>query len=194
MNNKEKYLQKLRDVIRRKHYSLSTERVYCLRVGEFWDAARGMSPDLTREQKVELFLTREAKRGCAVRAGLGVPLPHLMGRKQPRNAFAKAWYWVFPAMGTCLDPRTKEVVRWRCHEANVQRAIRAAAVKVGLAGMITPHNLRHAYATHVIDAGQNIRDVQSALGHKSLETTMGYVHSDGLRVVSPLESKNPGAK
>lgn len=71
---------------------------------------------------------------------------------------------------------------------NELRAVKSAAARAGLAGLITPHNLRHSYATHVIDAGASVRDVQSALGHKSLDTTQGYVHPDGLRVRSPLET------
>jgi integrase/recombinase XerC len=59
---------------------------------------------------------------------------------------------------------------------------------VGLGGAITPHHLRHAWATHAADAGANLRDIQEILGHKSLETTMIYVHPQIERVASPLDA------
>lgn len=119
--------------------------------------------------------------------GLPAALPNALSRKYPSRVSAWQWYWVFPQRSPCRHPRTNEMVRYRMHEANVQRAVRVAAKKVGLDGVITPHNLRHCYGTHVAESGQNMRSLQMALGHKSLETTMGYVHSDGLSVRSPLE-------
>ena len=71
------------------------------------------------------------------------------------------------------------------HEANVQRAIKAARLKLGYS--ILPHELRHAYATHCLERGTNPRAIQEAMGHKHLETTMGYLHSESLSVTSPLE-------
>lgn len=126
-------------------------------------------------------------------AGTPVPLPHLLARKYPANAFAKAWYWVFPATTTCRHPRTGETVRYRCLDTNVQRAVRAASIKAGIAGLVTPHCLRHAYATHALHAGAYVRDVQQVLGHSSLETTQGYLHAEAGRVASPLDSLSPTA-
>ena len=79
-------------------------------------------------------------------------------------------------------PRTGELVRYRLHEANVQLAIRKAS-----AGNIKPHELRHAYDTHCLNQGTNPRAIQQAMGHKSLETTMGYLHAEAMSVPSPLE-------
>lgn len=122
-----------------------------------------------------------------VQAGVPVALPGALERKYPQRVSAWSWYWLFPQIRPCRHPRTGQVVRYRMHEANVQRAVREAARRVGLEGVITPHNLRHCYGTHVADSGQNIRALQQALGHKSLETTQGYVHADALSVRSPLE-------
>jgi site-specific recombinase XerD len=77
-------------------------------------------------------------------------------------------------------------VRWRLHEAQVQRAVRTACQKAGL--FILPHELRHAYATHCLNRGANPRAIQSAMGHQSLETTMGYLHAEALSVASPLDT------
>ena len=121
-------------------------------------------------------------------AGLGVPLPHQLGRKYPSWATAKAWYWLFPAHTACRHPRTGETVRYRCLDTNVQRAVRAAAAACGLTGRVTPHCFRHAYATHAMRAGAYVRDVQVVMGHSNLETTMGYLHTEAERVASPLDS------
>jgi site-specific recombinase XerD len=76
-------------------------------------------------------------------------------------------------------------VRWRCHEANVQRAVKQAA-KLCQSDGLTPHNLRHAFATHSLQNGTFVRDLQVVLGHTSLETTMRYLHPEISRVASPL--------
>lgn len=117
-----------------------------------------------------------------------VPLPGRLGTKYPKAAGSWAWYWLFPAHRPCKHPRSGEVVRWRIHESNVQRAVRSAARKCDLEGAVTPHVLRHAYATHVMQQGAYVRDVQVILGHNSLETTMQYLHTEAGRVQSPLES------
>lgn len=115
-----------------------------------------------------------------------VNLPNKLDVKYPGSRFEWQWYWVFPALGRCRHPRTRELVRWRCHEANVQRAVREARKRLGLS-CISPHHLRHGYATDALEHGANIRDVQSALGHAQINTTMGYVRADAMRVRSPLE-------
>ena len=123
-----------------------------------------------------------------VDAGLPVALPGRLAQKYPRSAFAWQWYWLFPAHQGCKHPRTGERVRWRMHEVNVQRCVKAAAQKAGLEGTVTPHHLRHAYATHAMQQGAYVRDVQVAMGHAHLETTMGYLTPEVARVVSPLEA------
>ena len=80
------------------------------------------------------------------------------------------------------------MVRWHCLEQTVQRACRAAADRIGASGVITPHGLRHAFATHAMRMGANVRDVQVVMGHSHLDTTMGYLHAEAGRVVSPLEA------
>ena len=117
-------------------------------------------------------------------AHLPIALPGLLAHKYPHWQFSPKWAWLFPAQNPCAHPRTGQTVRWRCHEANVQRCVRAAARPLGLD--ITPHHLRHAYATHCLNAGQNPRAIQQSMGHAQLETTMGYLHAEALSVRSPL--------
>jgi integron integrase len=113
-------------------------------------------------------------------------LPHLLARKFPEYQFAWPWAWLFPAHHPCRHPRTGIVVRYRMHEANVQRAIKVARNKLGLS--VLPHELRHGYATHCLERGTNPRAIQKVMGHASLETTMGYLHAESLSVPSPLET------
>jgi integrase len=117
-----------------------------------------------------------------------VALPGLLAKKYPHWQFSPKWAFLFPSHQPCIHPRSGETVRWRCHEANVQRAVRAAARPLGLD--ITPHHLRHAYATHCLNAGQNPRAIQQAMVHSQLETTMGYLHAEAMNVKSPLEFQN----
>ena len=117
---------------------------------------------------------------------LPLALPHRLAQKYPEYQFAWPWAWLFPAHHPCPHPRTGQLVRFRMHEANVQRAIKLARCQLRIA--VLPHELRHAYATHSLERGINPRAIQQAMGHKSLETTMGYLHADSLSVVSPLDA------
>jgi integrase len=119
-----------------------------------------------------------------VAARLPVKLPGLLAKKYPQWQFGWAWAFLFPSQQPCVDPRSGVTVRWRCLEVNVQRCVRNAARPLGLA--ITPHHLRHAYATHSLNRGVNVKALQAAMGHSNVETTIGYCHADALSVPSPL--------
>lgn len=121
---------------------------------------------------------------------LAIALPEQLAKKYPSAQYAWAWAWLLPAGSWCTHPRTGEIVRWRLHEAAVQRHFREAAARLAQAGRplsvpITPHVLRHGFGTHF--AG-DIRDLQAILGHKSLETTAIYRHPEIHRAPSPLDS------
>ncbi|MDD5199358.1 MAG: tyrosine-type recombinase/integrase [Terrimicrobiaceae bacterium] len=141
---------------------------------------------LVEELSAQLRMARAVWRGDAA-AGLPVAMPGLLQKKSPRLALTEGWAWVFPAHQPSKHPRTGEKVRWRMHEVNVQRAVRAAAGRVGLAGQITPRVLRHCYATHAHAAGAAARDLQELLGHAHLDTTMRYLAPSVAGVPSPLD-------
>jgi site-specific recombinase XerD len=115
-----------------------------------------------------------------------VEVPGELARKYKNAPFSWQWAWLFPSHQPCDHPRTGERVRYRMHECNVQRAVKDAAKSLDLDSLATPHILRHCWATHVIDGGAAIRDVQELMGHSSLETTMGYVRPHPGRVPSLL--------
>jgi site-specific recombinase XerD len=116
-------------------------------------------------------------------------LPGRLRFKYPHAEFSFQWFWIFPATGPCPDNRDdNRLVRWRRGEWLIQRAVRRACLALGKS--VTPHELRHGYATDSLNRGANPRAVQMAMGHKSLETTMGYCHADALSVPSPLDILN----
>jgi len=115
---------------------------------------------------------------------VGVTLPHQLGRKYPRAHLSWAWFWVFPARTHCRDPRTAQTVRYHLLHDRLQQAVREAAAKVGLDGVITPHVLRHAYATH---SREPIEALRVLMGHCHIETTAGYRHPEVERASNPLD-------
>jgi integron integrase len=116
--------------------------------------------------------------------GLPVTLPGRLDKKYPNSRFAWNWFWLFPAHRPCDHPRSGERVRYHLHAANIQRAVKAASGPLGMD--VTPHYFRHAYASHSVNAGVSVRDVQNAMGHANLNTTMVYLTPDAMRVPSPL--------
>lgn len=115
---------------------------------------------------------------------VGVTLPHQLSKKYSSVPFAWQWFWVFPAAGHCDHPRTGERVHYHLLHDNVQRAVRKAAIKVNLEGLITPHVLRHAYATH---SREQIEALRQLMGHNSIETTAGYRHPAIEKASNPLD-------
>ena len=119
-----------------------------------------------------------------------VYLPYALERKYPNASHEWGWQWVFPASKRSIDPRSGIERRHHVDESGLQKAIRAAAHRAGLAKPVGPHTLRHSFATHLLEAGYDIRTVQELLGHKDVQTTMIYTHvlNRGPKAVrSPLD-------
>ena len=137
----------------------------------------------------------KAQHDADLAAGRGsVALPGSLRAKYPSAPFEWAWQWVFPAKRYYFDRETGERRRHHLHESVLQRAVKDAARAAGISRPATPHWLRHSFATHLLEAGYDIRTIQELLGHRDVSTTMIYTHvlnQGGRAVRSPLDQLGP---
>ncbi len=130
-----------------------------------------------------------------LRRGVGeVHLSPALERKYANAPKEWAWQWVFPADRLLVDPRSGKVRRGHVHENALQKTVKRAARNAGNDKRVTCHTLRHSFATHLLEAGYDIRTVQELLGHADVSTTMIYTHvlnRSGLAVRSPTDATGP---
>ncbi|WP_415397022.1 integron integrase [Sulfurimonas sp. CS5] len=141
---------------------------------------------LEQVESVKLLHKQDLKDGYG-----NVFIPYALEKKYPRSKLEAKWQYLFPMKSISTDPRTKEKRRHHVMAQTLGRNIKVASQKANLNKRVTSHIFRHSYATHLLQAGIDLRSIQELLGHKSVETTMIYTHvvseMNKAKVISPLD-------
>lgn len=144
-----------------------------------------VEPLQARHERLRVLHEKDREAGLP-----GVELPGALERKWPKSGEKFTWFWFWPSRILMRDHRNGIIRRHHVLDATFQKAIRLAAEKARIDKRVTPHTLRHSFATHLLASGTGIRDLQDLLGHADTSTTQIYLHTarhTGIGIKSPFE-------
>jgi integron integrase len=149
-----------------------------------------MLPEALRDRLAAQLRWVETRwRRDGTRGGGYAPVPDALLHRRPRAGWELPFQYVFPSHVMRRDADGRGT-RWHMHPGTLDRAICVAARRAGIGKRVSCHTFRHSFATHLLEAGYDVRQVQTLLGHASLKTTMVYVHvmnKPAIAVTSPLD-------
>jgi len=173
-----KLFDQVRDVMLKKHYSIRTEQSYVNWIKQYIIFHKKRHSKDMGEREISHFPFHLATD------------KNVASSTQNQTLNALVFFYTCSSDRLSEDPRRGKVRRHHIHESGLQQAVQKAARAAGLSKPISPHTFRRSFATHLLEAGYDIRTVQELLGHKNVSTTMIYTHvvqKDGIGVQSPLD-------
>jgi integron integrase len=177
--------------IRIKDIDFGFDKVYIWNSKSLQDRAIPLPIKLKNELKVQIERVKELHKKDLQDGYGSVYLPFIYEKKYPNAKFETKWQYLFPMTKCSKDPRSKTIRRHHIHPKTLSRNIKIAAQEASLNKRVTSHIFRHSYATHLLQAGIDLRSIQELLGHKSVETTMIYTHVvseiNKPKIMSPLD-------